>query len=60
MSEVKPQIVSQEMILDILKKIEKSDDVIKIVKFSTGPSSERGENWSSLLIRLKDNFFSCF
>ena len=57
MTEAKLQIVSEEMILDILKKMEKSDDVIRIVEFSTGPSSERGENWSSSLIRFQDNHF---
>jgi len=33
--EVKSEIVNEGMILEILKKIEKSDDV-KIVQFSTG------------------------
>jgi hypothetical protein len=50
--EVKTEIVSEGMILDILKKIEKSEEV-KIVQFSTGSSSERGENWSSTMIRFE-------
>ena len=42
--------VTQELVLNILKKNEKSENV-KILEFSTGPATERGENWNSTLVR---------
>jgi hypothetical protein len=42
--------VTEQMVLDILKKIEKTDDV-RMVDFRASPGSGKGENWSSLLIR---------
>ena len=45
-----PEHVTQEMVLNILKKNENTENV-KILEFSTGPAAERGENWSSTLLR---------
>ena len=51
MSEEKTnEVISLETLERILKKVEKSEDV-KIVKYFSGPSSERGENWTSNMIR---------
>ena len=44
------EVITLEVLERILKKVEKSEDV-KIVKFFSGPSSERGENWTSNMIR---------
>ena len=43
-------IITLKKMERILKKVEGSEDV-KIVKFFSGPSSERGENWASNMIR---------
>ncbi len=53
MSEPKRRILDEEMVLNILKKIEDIDAVIEILEFSTGPATERGENWSSSLLRCQ-------
>jgi hypothetical protein len=50
MAEERKEIISAERLESILKKVEQCEDV-KIVKFSSGPSSERGENWTSHMIR---------
>jgi hypothetical protein len=46
----KKEIITLERLERIVKKVEESEDV-KIVKFCSGPSSERGENWTSNMIR---------
>jgi hypothetical protein len=50
MAEEKKDRVTLEILEKILKKVEKNEDV-KIVDFFSGPSSERGENWTSNMIR---------
>ena len=44
------QLVTLEMMVDILKEVEKTEKV-EIIEFATRPASEKGENWSSTLIR---------
>jgi hypothetical protein len=53
MAEPKRRILDEEMILNIVKKIEDIDAVIEILEYSIGPASERGENWSSSLLRCQ-------
>ncbi len=50
MEKEKKEIISAERLESILKKVEQNENVT-IVKFSFGPSSERGENWTSNMIR---------
>jgi hypothetical protein len=43
-------LVTREMVIDILKKFEGTKN-IQLIQFETGPGTEKGENWSSILIR---------
>ena len=44
------QLVTLELIAEILKKVEKTEE-IEILEFATRSAVEKGENWSSTLIR---------
>jgi hypothetical protein len=44
------QLVTSELIVEILKKVEKTEK-IEILEFATRSAVEKGENWSSTLIR---------
>jgi hypothetical protein len=44
------QLVTSELIAEILKKVEKTEK-IEILEFATRSAVEKGENWSSTLIR---------